>query len=258
MHISVVTVAFNAEATIAATLRSLGSQTMRVEHVIIDGGSSDATLDIVRSLAPDAIVVSEKDRGLYDAMNKGVTRATGDYVAFLNADDVYARPDALEIVQNRLAATAADILCGGVVMVRDSAPDRIVRNYRATGFKPWQFRFGHMPPHPGSFVRRSLLEEAPFRIDLGIASDFAQLLQLSQRPELRWVTIAQTLVAMRIGGLSTGGFSTNARINREISQVLQDHGVYTNRALVWSKYLGKVSQFIGRPADLPRGWRAAF
>lgn len=258
MRISVVTVSMNAAATVGATLRSIAWQTQRPEHIVMDGRSRDATVETVHRLSPQSIVVSEPDRGLYDAMNKGVALATGDYVGFLNADDVYARPDALQIVHDRLSRSGGDVLCGGVVMVRDTAPERIVRRYGATSFKPWQFRFGHMPPHPGVFVRRDLLLDAPFRTDLRIASDYALLLKLSRRADLRWEMIEQTLVAMRIGGLSTGGLATNARINREILGVLRETGLYANPVFIWSKYLAKIGQFVGRPADLAQGWRAAF
>jgi hypothetical protein len=174
-------------------------------------------------------------------MNKGVAPATGEYVGLLNADDVYARPDALQIVHDRLSRSGADVLCRGIVMVRDTAPTRIVRQYGATSFKPWQLRFGHMPPHPDVFVRRDLLLEEPFRTDLRIASDYALLLKLSRRTDVHWEMIKQTLVAMRIGGLSTGGVATNARINREILSVLRATDLYASPVLIWSKYLAKVS-----------------
>ena len=222
MQISVVTVSFNAAATIGATLASVAAQSRSREHLVIDGGSGDGTADMVRRIAPEAVCISEPDRGLYDAMNKGVAVATGDYVGFLNADDVYARPDALQLVHDQLSEHRVDVLCGGIVMVRENDPERIVRTYRATGFQPWQFRFGHMPPHPGVFIRRRLLLETPFRTDLQIAADYAQLVTLLRRPDVRWATLDATLVAMRIGGVSTGGLSANARINTEMLQVLRE------------------------------------
>ena len=258
MQISVVTVSFNAARTIGATLNSILTQSLAPEHLVIDGGSRDGTAEIVRQMAPNAVCISEQDAGLYDAMNKGVALASGDYVGFLNADDVYARPDALQQVHDRLVERPVDVLCGGIVMVRDSSPGRIVRSYRAAGFRPWQLRFGHMPPHPGVFVRRQLLLETPFRTDLRIVADYAQMLSLLRRRDVKWAILDATLVAMRIGGVSTSGLSANVHINAEILQVLRENNIAASKALVWSKYLAKCAQFIGRPGDLPRGWRAAF
>ena len=162
MKISVITVAYNAETTIADTLASVKAQTWGdYEHIVIDGASTDGTHRILAEHANSRlIVVSEPDGGIFDAMNKGLRLAGGDLIGFLNADDFYARVDALATLagaaqrDDRAAAIGA-----GVALVDPRNTRRIRRYYPSGDFRPWMLRFGHMPPHPGFYVRRGAMAQ---------------------------------------------------------------------------------------------------
>ncbi len=257
MKITVVTVAFNAEKTIGDTLRSVAAQRHpAVEHLVIDGGSRDATMEVVRAHAHRGLCAqSEPDRGLYDAMNKGLAQATGDLVGFLNADDFFARTDALTLIARAAAEhPAADAVCGAVALVEPERPDRVRRHYRARGFRPWMMRYGHMPPHPGFYVRRAAAAAVgPFDLDLRVGADFEWMLRFFHVKALRMEPLDETLVGLRLGGVSTRGLASMRVINAEAVRSCRRWGVPTSPARVWSKYLAKGLQLVRRPVDFPRG-----
>ena len=160
MRFSIITVSYNSASTIADTLRSVAEQShLGIEHLVIDGASKDATLQIVRTHgAHVARVISEPDNGIYDAMNKGLALATGDYVGFLNADDLFATSQA--VAQLAQAATSgADAVFGDLVYVAAREVNRVIRRWHSGEFQPSRLRFGWMPPHPTFYVKRSLLPE---------------------------------------------------------------------------------------------------
>jgi glycosyltransferase involved in cell wall biosynthesis len=258
LKISVITVAWNAAATIGDTLRSVAAQTgVDVEHIIIDGGSLDASAEIVADHAGSgAIFISEPDKGLYDAMNKGVARATGDVVGFLNADDFFCRTDALALIAAAMHGSKADAVSGSVAIVRASDMNKLVRAYSSTSFAPWMLRFGHMPPHPGFYVRRSVFETVgSFDPAITIGADFDWMLRFFRREHLVVTAIPQTLVTFRDGGLSNDGFSSRRRINAQALASLRRNRILSSILLVWSKYLLKAIQLVGPanqwPAPLP-------
>lgn len=153
--------AYNSSATIETTLDSVQAQGYPdLEYIVVDGGSTDATLDVVRNY-PGLVtqLISEPDRGIYDAMNKGVQRATGEVVGILNSDDFYRHSRVLQEVAEAFAADPElEVLMGDVDFVSDEDLQEPVRTYRATGFRPWMFRLGFMPPHPAIFIRKSAYE----------------------------------------------------------------------------------------------------
>lgn len=255
MKISVVTVAFNAAATIGDTLRSVAAQGHgEVEHIIIDGGSSDGTAAIVAAHArPGSIFVSEPDKGLYDAMNKGVARATGDVVGFLNADDFFCRTDALRIVAAGAAANGdAAAVSGGVAIVAARDIARLRRAYPARPFAPWMLRFGHMPPHPGFYARRTAFDRVgPFDPAIRIGADFDWMLRFYLRERLAAAPVDATLVTLRDGGVSNDGLGSRRRINAEALASLRRAGVASSAPLIWSKYLLKAAQLVTRPPEWP-------
>ena len=252
MKITVVTVAFNAAATIGDTLRSVAAQAGDLQHVVIDGGSTDDTAAIVAAHArPGTIFVSEPDDGLYDAMNKGCARAKGDLIGFLNADDFFCRTDACALIAGAIGE--ADAISGGVAIVAAADPSKLRRAYPARPFAPWMLRFGHMPPHPGFYARRSVFERVG-RFDPAIRSgaDFDWMLRFYLRERLVAVPLDATLVTMRDGGVSNAGLASRRRINAEALASLHRAGVASTTPLVWSKYLLKAAQLVA-PAP---GWPA--
>jgi glycosyltransferase involved in cell wall biosynthesis len=255
MKVSIVTVARNAGATIGDTLRSVAAQTgADIEHIIIDGASTDDTREIVmRHAAPSSIFVSEPDKGLYDAMNKGVAAATGELIGFLNADDFLCRTDAIAlIVAQAKRHTYASAICGGVAIVKAENTSLLTRAYSAVSFRPWMLRFGHMPPHPGFYARASAFAAVgKFDPTIRIGADFEWMVRFFVRNRLSMSAIPHSLVTLREGGVSNDGFGSRRSINSEALASLRQHGVVTAAPVIWSKYLVKAGQFFAKPYEWP-------
>ena len=241
MKFTVVTVCFNAVDTIADTVASVRVQSHPdVEHLIIDGGSTDGTLALLGALKNwGDCLVSEPDKGLYDAMNKGLARASGSYVGFLNADDYFAHPHVITELATAAAESDADIVCGDVRIV-GAFPNR---HYSGRG--PWMFklRMGHMPPHPALYAKTERLRGLDgFKDGYRIGADFDLILRLFLGgARLRHVPGVK--VEMRVGGVSNSGLQSRRTINTEILRSLRENGLRANALQIWSKYLFKVFQF---------------
>ncbi|PSF12987.1 glycosyltransferase family 2 protein [Marinobacter shengliensis] len=253
MKVSVITVCFNSAETIEGTLVAVSSQTYPdTEHVIIDGGSTDGTVDKVRTRVRESdVLVSESDEGLYDAMNKGVALAKGDIVGILNSDDFYESEDVISSVVRVFAENPdVDVVFGDVVFVAPEDLLRITRYYGAEHFRPWKLRFGWMPPHPATFVRKSAYERVgKYRLDMRIAADYDMFVRWLLVAGLKWKYLDKVLVRMRAGGVSTSGFRSSIRLNREIVRACRDNGVYTNLLFVLSKIPFKLLELIRRPGQ---------
>ncbi len=255
MKISVITVAYNAAVTIGDTCASVAAQTgAEVEHIIVDGGSTDATAAVVAATAkPGHRFVSERDDGLYDAMNKGVALASGDLIGFLNADDFFCRTDATALIARTAAASPLDAaVSGAVAIVRAGDPSKLTRAYPPTPFAPWMLRFAHMPPHPGFYVRRQAMTKVgPFDPAIRIGADFDWMIRFFARHRLTAAPLPQTLVTLRDGGLSNQGFASRREINAQALASLRRHGLAALPPLVWAKYLAKAAQFVIPPVEWP-------
>ncbi|CAG1003474.1 glycosyltransferase [Methylophilaceae bacterium] len=229
--ITVVTVVFNGAATLEDTIRSVIEQTYgNVEHIIIDGGSIDGTLDVLRKY-DDSIDywLSEKDAGIYDAMNKGIALARGDYIGMLNSDDFFADSSALEKIAARLKEDDVDAVFSCLDIVDPANLARVLRKYRISSFSTFMLRIGVMPPHPTFYCRRSCYEKAgPYRTDYRIAADFEMLVRLLFKHRITWAFIDETTVKMRSGGLSSSGIKSSWIVNREIIRACTENGLYTN------------------------------
>lgn len=224
MKISVVTVCLNSEATIAHTVRSFLAQTHPdKEMVVVDGRSRDGTLGIVRSLASSDIrVISEKDRGLYDAMNKGLALYAGEAVGFLNSDDAFHDPGALARIASGLER--AEAVHGGLLMVTDHASKRPVRSWDGEPFRRGAFRWGWMPPHPTFYVRRALAERTgPFNLDYRIAADYDYMLRALELHAASAAFVPGILVDFMVGGTSTKGIAAVIKANLECARSRRAH-----------------------------------
>lgn len=235
--ISVVTVCYNSASTLEDTIRSVIAQRdADYEHIIVDGGSTDGSLDIVETYRDHfAAVISEPDRGIYDAMNKGLRLASGEFVGFLNSDDYFAGPAALSALQNALTTRGLDAVWGDVVQVDDKGtPQRLIKGSR---FRPWLFSIGLMPPHPSFYARRSaLLAAGEFNRSFRIGGDFDLLVRLFRQPGLRTAYIGELTTAMRVGGASTQGVGATQRINHEVLESLRSHGLSAHGGLLALRY----------------------
>ena len=249
MKVSIVTVCYNAAATIADTLESIAMQNvLDVENIVIDGASTDNTLEIVQRYAGRlARVHSEPDHGVYDAMNKGLALASGEVIGFLNADDVYADRDVLARVMTIMEHEGLDALLGDVEFFRPEDPARTVRRYRSARFHPDRIAFGWMPAHPALFLRRHVYERfGLFRIDYRIAGDFEYCARIFRDKTLAYRSLPETLVRMRTGGISTGGWRSTLLLNREVLRACRENGIDTNMLKIFSKYPAKVLEFFAK------------
>ena len=232
MKISIVTVSYNSAATIADTLRSVATQTYTdIEHLIIDGQSSDKTMQEVGAHShPKLIFSSEPDNGIYDAMNKGVQRATGEVIGILNSDDFYVHDNVLNEVATAFATDPTlDVVLGDVDFVKSGDLENPVRTYRASGFKTWMFRFGFMPPHPGVFVRKTAYERVgSYKMGYKIAADFDFLLRLLLIDGAKYQATGKHWVRMLTGGTSTSGWRSNFVITKEMQRSLLENRIFSS------------------------------
>jgi glycosyltransferase involved in cell wall biosynthesis len=252
MKISIVTVCYNSEATIRDTLASVAAQDWPdIEHIVVDGGSKDATLAIVREFQHDRMrVLTEPDKGVYDAMNKGLRLATGDAIGFLNSDDFFCRGDAVQLLAERLEASDADAVVANVALVDPDDLSKVRRYYSAEGYRPWMMRFGHMPPHPTLYIRKAMFDRiGEFDDSYRIAGDFDLIVRLLLGEKARIEKIPSTLVGFREGGASTDGVNAKVRMNREIQRSLRHHGYTTSLAQLYARYAIKAFQYVARPRD---------
>jgi glycosyltransferase len=245
MKVSVVTAVWNARATIETAIDSIRSQTYPdVEHIVIDGASTDGTYDVlVRRRRELHVLVSEPDHGIYDALNKGVLRATGDVVGFLHADDIYAGPDVLKMIADAFTDPSIDAVYGDLVYVRRNNVSRVVRRWRAGHADPRSLKWGWMPPHPTLYVRRERLASAGlFDTEYRIAADYDMILRLMTARDFRARYIPEVLIKMRVGGVSNRSLKHVAQKSAEDYRALRRNGVGGLITLAL-KNLRKVHQF---------------
>ncbi|GAB4497975.1 MAG: glycosyltransferase family 2 protein [Saprospiraceae bacterium] len=246
MKISIVTPAFNSAATICDTLQSVEMQDfLDLEHIIVDGGSTDDTLKIASEFPRVSKVVSEPDRGLYDAMNKGILLATGDIVGILNSDDFYAHSQVLSRVAAKLKETRADTLYADLEYVSSKKTSRVMRTWKAGAFHPKNFRRGWMPPHPTFFVQRHLYEKyGLFDISLRFSADYELMLRFLLKNSVSTCYLPEVLVRMRTGGASNANLLNRLRANREDRLAWKMNGLKPNFYTLYMKPLSKIGQWL--------------
>ncbi len=247
MKMSVITVCYKSARTLAQTLQSIVDQDWpNVERIVIDGGSTDGTADILeRFRSRLAYIVSEPDHGVYDAMNKGLALASGDVIGFLNADDIYADKDVLSRVMTVMEREGLDALLGDVEFFRPENPARTLRRYRSARFRPDRIAWGWMPAHPALFLHRRVYERfGLFRRDYRIAGDFEYCARIFRDNTLVYRSLPETLVRMRTGGISTGGWRNTVLLNQEVMRACRENGIDTNMLKIFSKYPAKMLEFL--------------
>jgi len=246
--ISVVTPAHNAADTLAHCITSVASQTYPAEHLIIDGASSDGTSELVNRLLPESgTFVSEPDQGIYDAMNKGISRARGEIIGILNADDFYANRHVLQTVAALFRDETVASCYGDLNYVSAEDSNLVLRYWKAGDYTRKSFYWGWMPPHPTFFVRRSIYEQfGTFNLGLGSSADYELLLRFLLRHNIPSVYIPELLVTMRSGGTS------NRTLLNRLSAHFMDYKAWKVIGLTpypWTilcKPLRKIPQFIFR------------
>ena len=250
MKISIITVCFNSAATIKDTLRSIAAQTHPdIEHIVIDGGSTDGTMEIVnRNRERLAHVVSEPDRGIYDAMNKGLALASGDVVGFLNADDFYATPNALQLVAAPFMDSRVEAVYADLVYVDAVDTDKVVRYWKSRDFRPGLFLNGWMPAHPTFFVRREIYERlGGFDPQFRLQADFELTMRFLEIHRICSVYLPTILVKMRMGGASNNSILNIVKGNIEAYRACKKNGLPVTWLFIVKKLLSRVPQFFAKP-----------
>lgn len=248
MKISVITVVYNARETVADAIGSMQAQIHSdVELIVIDGASTDGTQAILETYRKQiSVLVSEPDNGIYDALNKGISRASGDIIGFLHADDLFADNEVLARVADAFTDPAVDAVYGDLVYVAKSKPDRMIRFWQAGNYEAEQLRYGWMPPHPTYYARREVYERhGGFDTSLRIAADYDCLLRHLHMGNLHCHYIPEVLVRMRVGGTSNRSLKNILRKSAEDYQAIRRNRIGGIGTLLWKNFR-KLPQFIKR------------
>jgi glycosyltransferase involved in cell wall biosynthesis len=245
--ITIVTATWNRENTIAQCMDSVARQTYpHIQHVVIDGRSTDRTAEIARPLLlPGGTLISEPDKGIYDALNKGIGIARGDVVGFLHADDFFAADDVIEKIARAFQSRAVAAVYGDLDYISADDPNRIVRRWRSGEFSPNKLRWGWMPPHPTLYVQRSVYEKiGGFDTSYRIAADYLSMLQMFKSPQFAAAYIPEVLIKMRTGGVSNRSVRNIAIKMKEDLRALRSTSTGTLGGIgtLLGKNLGKISQ----------------
>lgn len=229
--------------TIKNAIDSVFGQTYEnIEYIVVDGASTDGTVEVVRSYG-DKIskFVSEPDRGLYDAMNKGLALASGDIVGILNSDDFYIDKYVIEKIVKEFEEKKVDSVYADLVFVKPDNLDKTVRYYDSSHFNPDKFAYGWMPAHPTFFVKKEVYQKyGLFKTDYKIAADYELLTRFLAKNKISYSYLKEPIVKMRVGGASTNGIKSNYILNKEIIRACKENDIYTNWAMVLSKYPKKI------------------
>ncbi len=252
MKVSIITVSYNSKDFIKKAIESVLSQSYigDIEYIIIDGGSSDGTVDIIKRYQDRiAYWVSEKDNGIFDGMNKGLRVAEGEIVGFLNSDDLYVDDEVIKDIVETMDSNQVDSCYGDVVYVHKYDTDRIVRYWKSQDFYKERFRKGWMPPHPAFFVRKDIYDKyGLFNLDFPISADYEIMLRFLYRYNISTQYLPRVLVKMSIGGNSNRNLKNIINGNRECYRAWEENGLRVSPWVFLSKPLGKISQVFLYPS----------
>ena len=253
MKISIVTAVRNRRETIGAALESIYAQTYdNFEHIIQDGGSSDGTDRVVLEKSkPQTRFVSEPDGGIYDAINRGIRRASGDVIGLMHSDDLFASPDVLSKVAAAFDAPDIDGVYGDLTYVSADDPDRVIRYWRAGNYDPLNLARGWMPPHPTLYLRREVFERwGLYDTDYRIAADYEAMLRYLIKGRIRLAYVPEVLVRMRAGGESNKSLGHILRKSREDYRAIR-HNRVGGLGTLALKNFSKLGQFVAREKKIP-------
>lgn len=256
MKISIVTVTYNSASTLRDTIESVLKQKYSdYEYLVIDGGSKDNTVDIIKEYEPKfegrMKWASEKDKGMYDGINKGIRIATGDVVGIINSDDFYHRSDVFDIINKTFEENKGiQAIYGDVRFVHPDNLEKTVRYYSCKHWRPWRFRFGFMPAHPTFFTYKENFEKyGYYQYDYHIAADYELLIRHLYTNKVPAKYVPLDFMKMRTGGRSTNGWKANVLLNKEIVRACKENGIWTCMPLLFMKYFIKVFELIKTKND---------
>jgi glycosyltransferase involved in cell wall biosynthesis len=248
IRVSIITATFNSAATIADTMQSVGEQDYPlIEHIIVDGASNDNTLQIIKEFPHHISVISEKDEGIYDAMNKGIRAAKGDIIGILNSDDMYMGPDVISTIVDVFQDPTVQCCYADLQYVDFRNAKRVTRVWKSGHYKSNSFYWGWMPPHPTFFVRKSAYEQLGlYNINMRSAADYEMMLRLLVNHQLKPAYIPRIIVKMRTGGMSNASVKNRLRANREDREAWRINGLKPYFFTLYLKPLRKITQFLKR------------
>lgn len=250
MKISIITATYNSAATIRDCIQSVNSQTYNnIEHIIIDGASKDNTLEIINSLPNRVItIVSEPDKGIYDAMNKGIKAATGDVIGILNSDDFFASNDVIEnIVKEFSNDSTLEGIYTNLYYVNQDNPDQIIRHWVSNSFKKRSFFKGWHPPHPTLYLRRDVYENyGNFNLDFSLSADFELMLRFFEKYNIKTKYLPITTIRMRLGGATSKNWQNVRNQNIQCINAFRTNGFRPPLLYPVYRLLPKLLQFIKR------------
>ncbi len=226
MKLSIITVCYNSVKTISKTFESVKSQTFKnFEYIVIDGESTDGTKIIIENYKTIiSRYISEKDDGLYDAMNKGIEIATGEFIGILNSDDVFYDNEVLENMVKFIKNSSVEASIGNIIQI--NSKNKIVRKYYSKSWKPNKLKIGFMPPHPSIFFKRELFEKfGNYRLDFVSGADYELIVRFFLKNSIIWKYSNITTTKMLIGGVSSSGFNSYRLISSEIVKALKINNV---------------------------------
>lgn len=250
MVISIITATYNSARTVRDTFNSILRQSYtNYEYIVVDGGSKDGTVDIIHEYEPlfggKIKWISEPDKGIYDAMNKGIRMATGEVVGLLNSDDFYTSSNILSSVAAALKDGKLDAVYGDIHYVRDYDLKKCVRYYSSRPFHRCWMRFGFMPAHPSFYCRRELYERyGMYDLEYKVAADFECLLRFIYIHRIKTKYLPLDFVTMRTGGASTSGMASHKRIMFDHLRAFKKNKVYSNVVFESLRYIYKVCEIM--------------
>ncbi|MFZ2284911.1 MAG: glycosyltransferase family 2 protein [Lutibacter sp.] len=245
MKISIITVCYNSAATIEKTINSVAAQTYKnIEYIVVDGDSKDDTIAIIKK--HEGLIakwVSEPDKGLYDAMNKGVALATGEIIGILNSDDTFYNNTVLEEVAKFHSNNNIEASVGNIVQHKEDG--KIVRRYSAQNWKPEKLKIGFMPPHPSIFFKKELFNQfGGYNLGFKIGADYELITRFFLKNNISWKYSGITTTAMLVGGLSSSGTGSYKLITKEIQKALQMNGIAFNPYKIKMRFIWKIIGFL--------------
>lgn len=247
MKISIITVTYNSSQTLEESISSVVNQTYKnIEFIIVDGRSTDSTLQIIEKYK-DRIskFVSEKDNGIYDALNKGISMATGDIVGILHSDDFYTDNTVIENVVNTFSQTKCEGLYADLYYVDKTNTNKIIRKWKSGTYNQNSFLFGWMPPHPTFFVKKEVYNKfGSFNLDFKTSADYELMLRLIYKNKIKLSYLPKYIVKMRMGGQSNVTAKNRLIANMEDRKAWEVNNVRPYFFTLYLKPLRKITQFL--------------
>lgn len=245
LKISIITATYNSASTVVDAIESVNNQTYdNIEHIIIDGASKDDTINVVKRVGKRVTtIISEPDKGIYDALNKGINAATGDVIGFMHSDDIFYDTQVVEKIANAFIVNGTDSVYGDLEYVQKNDTNKVIRKWVSGNFTRDKIKNGWMPPHPTFYMSRKKYKDlGGFNLGYKIAADYDSILRYLYTGKLTTHYIPETLVKMRVGGASNRSVANIIQKSKEDIKVLKNSNVPWFKALVM-KNLTKVSQF---------------